>query len=309
MPKARIILFLLLTAAVCSAAAVPNLLLEHAIGLYNEGEYAKAKELYLRYSAEDNPTNANVWFNIGACEKGLSNYSNALAAYQKAFRLNSNDYEALYFAGMMHGRLGRTNRMIEAVQRALLFTKDEGLKTNFRHKLSEIYSDLGYSYSRSLDYDKMRWAFTESLKLNKENVDALSLLAKAYIKQGDYEKAMEILEAAEGIDPESFMPPLYMCYAYAMLKDVANCLKSAKECMELKPEHEQYVHLYKSILFFRIGNNKAGFELLDKALEADELDPALSYAADIKDERGFNKIRYDERFSYIINYYFFEKEQ
>ncbi len=57
--------------------------------------------------------------------------------------------------------------------------------------------DLGRKYLLELDYEQAAIAFEEAIKINPKKSDAYLELADVYVRQGNLEKALEILDKAE----------------------------------------------------------------------------------------------------------------
>jgi predicted ATPase len=134
---------------------------------------------------------------IKAAESAKADYSNkwALRFYNQALELEKNEQNRMVIfetLGDVNDLIGNYDRSIDSYEKALGLTKET-------KKKAEIKAKIGSMYEKKGDYIESVKACTEALDLvgdegSKEEALALQNLGYAYLRQGEFERAIERLE-------------------------------------------------------------------------------------------------------------------
>jgi serine/threonine-protein kinase len=99
----------------------------HAMGLvhyFGRGDYSRAADEYA-IALEGLPNDGDLWLHIGAAHRGLGNWDEVLAAFEKATRLDPRNAELFWnLGGMSYWVMGRYAEAVRAFDRALSLAPD-----------------------------------------------------------------------------------------------------------------------------------------------------------------------------------------
>ena len=99
-----------------AAAANPDLEAEASSALAAQ-EFKKAAKLY-RKLTDEHPENGPYWFNLGAAQQGLEQYSDASKSYQESHRLANQAGISAFRAARMESQLGAQNTALTWLETA-----------------------------------------------------------------------------------------------------------------------------------------------------------------------------------------------
>lgn len=99
---------------------------------------------------QQNPNDADSYFNRGNAYYDLKQYERAIQDYSKAIALNTNYAEAYFNRGIVYYNLGQYERAILDYNKALEFKQHEFIYNN----RGNAYSKLGQKERAILDFDK-----------------------------------------------------------------------------------------------------------------------------------------------------------
>ncbi|MBS1509641.1 MAG: tetratricopeptide repeat protein [Bacteroidetes bacterium] len=203
-------------------------------------------------------TTATEWYNKGLDFSDAGKYDDAITALDKAIALNPNYADAYFSSGWIQNELGNYDKAIIRLQKATQLKKD----------FAKAYQELGYAYKGKKNYTeamnnlnraitiKPDYAMAYKVKgdvLQKLNryTEAVTAYEKAYEldntlegacyelgyywnSEGDYEKAMEWLHKAIGINPaaDSYNE---LGYAYYSLKRNDEAFNAYNNALKLDP--------------------------------------------------------------------------
>lgn len=133
----------------------------------------------------------------------------------------------------------------------------------------ERYLTSGQSY---LDEGKLGLAnvqFQNALKIEDENITALTGLAKVAEKRANYEQMFGILQRVVRLDPENARARLDLAKLYLLSEDAASALDHLEAVLAASPKNAEALAV-KAAVMFRLQNNAEAMELAKQALAIDE---------------------------------------
>lgn len=200
--------------------------LEEIVKLQKQGDFKKAKDLYLKILKKD-PSNFKVLALLGATLLQSQEYDQAIRFLQKAAQINSNIpsiYNNLSVALMMTQNYSES---IINLKKALnLNNKYYGaynnLATNFRilrkyrdafdnYKKAiqlnpdyyEAYNNLGLLYLQTYKYDECIKCFDKAIELKRDYIEAYEHRASAHNYFKNYNLAIDNYEVLKKLDKEN----------------------------------------------------------------------------------------------------------
>jgi ankyrin repeat protein/Tfp pilus assembly protein PilF len=147
-------------------------------------EWTKARGAIVSAAAEES---------LGQLDNEQEDFNNALQHFQKATRLDSNNYRAWYGLGTVLVSLGRHNQAIYASRKAL------ALKPQF----PEVLCTLGGCFLTQQRYPEAVDTFEKCLRMNPNYDRYHFMLGLAYVGAGQFEKAREQYQTLTSINPEA----------------------------------------------------------------------------------------------------------
>lgn len=141
---------------------------------------------------KDELEKANEYYNSGDFKK-------AIQSYDEHLKMKPADEIALYNRGRAYEELGLYDKAIKDFLKVI-----EIAPTNIG-----AYLSYGKQFYREKDYDNAAFQFEKAYKLNTNSSQSATLLARAYHKSGEVEKAMEFYNIAINNDNENAEAYLY----------------------------------------------------------------------------------------------------
>ncbi len=117
---------------------------------------------------------------------------------------------------------------------------------------------LGRVYYKLKDYNKSIKILNESLKLDKNNINALNILGRVYIAVKDYDRAEKIFKRVLELNPANTEARFGLANTYRLKKDYKSAIEEYQYVLKVYPKYpEAYVYLGDTYL--DMGKlNKAG---------------------------------------------------
>lgn len=260
---------------------------------------------------DDNPYSAIAWYNLGHAYLKLEAYCEAEEAFEYAFLNDENFEEAYRDCAEVRVRMKDYERALDCYEEMLmLFKPDAALFINIGYCYEQMGKlDLALvCYEKSFKYSHLNdWAYfrkgycllqrgeitkaiqclEEANSIQRNKVLYMNVLAEAYFKNGEEEKADDLYYKATGAAPD--LCTYWISYACFLMKK-----GKGEEAIDLMKEAEIYATgpnlLYCRVAcFFFAGKRKEGFEALDAALRKNyklhyrlfELSPSLKEDSDV----------------------------
>ncbi len=191
-------------------------------------------------------------------------YQDALREFLKAEELNSNDYLLHDDLGRVYLALGEHELAIKHFKRALQINPDY---TPARNNLGNAFAvtkdwdkaieqyeiaaksllyatphyplaNIGFVYYQQKKYDLAKKYYRESLRVKRDYVGAMHGLGRTYMATGRVADAIDILEKATNLAPESAFVNFDMGNAYRMNREYQKAAAFYKKAAKLQPNSE-----------------------------------------------------------------------
>ncbi len=119
----------------------------------------------------------------------------------------------------------------------------------FKRDFLDAYYNMGIAYG-SLEesgvkvLDHALGAFKQSVRLNPNFIHGYVALAAAYVRKGEYEEALDVLNRAVLVDKNESNVHYYLGVVYRALRDVEKAANSLEQAVLLKPDSVQMQFSY-----------------------------------------------------------------
>ena len=148
-----------------------------------------------------------------------------MKAFQRAIALNPGAAPAYCKIGWIHYRIGTPQQAIVAYEQAI---------TNDPQFLFS-YDALGYLYATKLfEYDHAINTYERGLAANPANPFLTAGLGSTYMRMGQMEKALEILEQSAKEHPDQLFAPSWLSFLYLHQQRLDEAAASCRREIELK---------------------------------------------------------------------------
>jgi TolB-like protein len=151
----------------------------------------------------------------------------AIIEYDKAIKLNPNDWKAYFLKGSIH------SWVLEDYGKAIV-NLQEAVIRNRGMELVALLVELGYAYQNAGFIDNAKYYFLEAFKLEGDSIKYYYYLGDIENVLGNYEKAIEFLEKGYIIDSIQYGGLLSaLGYNYMFLGQYKESLKYYKKYLEI----------------------------------------------------------------------------
>ncbi len=170
------------------------------------GLLQQAKGIFERAYGEDHPRTADCYFYFALLnalkaehDQAIANYSRAKEIYRRTLGEESNDYASvLEHLSKTYRRLGQYDTAVSHARRALEIATVLAPTDDGKH-LATYQSTLACAFLMSGEYRQAEQLLTQVCRCDPDDHDSLNSLAVTYIHQGEYAKAIPILEKARSL--------------------------------------------------------------------------------------------------------------
>jgi len=199
---------------------------------------------------------------VGEAYMQQGNIAAAMQEFKKAEEKNPDDYLLQYDLGLIYYSRERFDEAIGHYQKAIDLKADYGPAINsmgnayagkkdwdkaifyYNKSIDDIlyatphftYAGLGNAYYYKGDLELSEKNYLEALQIKPEFVNALQGLARTYIAMGRLPEAVEKLEKAVRIMPDSPALHLQLAKAYQQALEFQKAYNSYRKVVELAPE-------------------------------------------------------------------------
>ncbi|TYK64635.1 XrtA/PEP-CTERM system TPR-repeat protein PrsT [Colwellia echini] len=135
---------------------------------------------------------------------------------------------------------------------------------------------VGYAYLGQRDYPQATAAFTQSLTLSPNNVDALLGLAKVSIQQEDSAHALSLIKQVLTIEPNNKQALLMASITYKLTNDLSAALTTINQLILLDDKNYSAL-LTRSMLLSGLGEDEQAAADLDIILDHFPNEPIANY--------------------------------
>ena len=188
----------------------------------DEMERTKLKEEYTRTS---NRLSAEEFIKNGHTAFISGNNENAIAQYNKALELSSEDERIYYNIGLILLRQKKNDKAMEFFEKAI---KEDP-------EFIRAYLGIAGVYLLKKDFEKARKYYNKALNIDPDNALIYFSLGKICNMKGKYGKAIVILRKAIELDPKLLKAYNQLGIVYFKLKEYDNCIKVCKEAIKINP--------------------------------------------------------------------------
>jgi tetratricopeptide (TPR) repeat protein len=205
---------------------------------------------------------AEVARRLGEAYLQQGNFAGALKEFQKAEKKYPDDHLLQYDLGLLYALKERYDEAIVHYKKSLELSPTYGAAMNslanayagkkdwdqaifyYRKVINDIlyatphfaYTGLGNAYFYKGDLQRSEKNYLEALKIKSDFVRALQGLSETYIAMGRLPEAVEKLEKAVRLVPESAPLHFQLARAYQMSLEFEKAYRSYQKVIELAPE-------------------------------------------------------------------------
>jgi len=166
----------------------------------SHAKYTEADLDSVKKKVNDNPDNAQNYYNLGVIYNDLNRNNEAVDAYKKAVELKKDYIDAHYNLGVTYGNLNMTTEAFDAFK-SVVFIDPNNFEGNFGlanvYKRTGLYDEAIKFYKKAIEIKRASYESCYNLGLTYEVIEKFSEAEAAY-KQAieikpDYEKALNKL--------------------------------------------------------------------------------------------------------------------
>jgi len=217
-------------------------------------------------NVDGNKISASIYEAFGILEFQLKNYDKALAHFDQAITLHSNNAVYYEWKGFCYGKLAQFENVLSSFQQAV---KLNPTQSTFYHNIGVAYFNLGR-------YEEALSAYQQSIKLTPKHTNinlfwskTYQDIGKIYYKLKRYKEALSAYQQAITWDDQKADFYSYMGDAYFNLNYYENALSAYKHAIKLDPQNANY-HGNLGDLFHYFGNYEKAIEAYQTALQLEQ---------------------------------------
>lgn len=199
---------------------------------------------------------------------------------RRAIDLNPNSLDAHRSYAHLLMATGRFPEAIAAMEQAL----------SLDPLSSQIRSDYGRVVFRARRFDEAVAQFQRAIELDSQNFNAYMRLGEVYEQLGRFQEALELVEQGLKIHGSDLVKSARVARAYALL----GRRKEATRISDRLARSGTNSNLEFALVYFALGDNDRGFDLLKKAFDQRELVTFTKF------DPRFDSVRSDPRFRSLI---------
>lgn len=179
----------------------------------------------------------------------------ALAAAQRAARLNDKLAEVHFSLGSVYNSTGKTAESIAELRRALELApnSDEGYR-----RLAAAYLDSGR-------YEAAVQAYRKAIEVNPYYWLNQNAIGNAYLRMGDNQKAMDAFRRVTELEPENYFGYLNIGAVYFRSGKYEESIAPFQKSLQIQPEWATYSNLGTAYFYLKRYNESA--KMFEKAVE------------------------------------------
>jgi tetratricopeptide (TPR) repeat protein len=184
--------------------------------------------------------------NKGRVYLKLGNFSEALACFNRALMINSEESDIYYYLGVYHDKIGDYETSKHYYEKAIEIEYNE----------SEYHLNLAVSCFRTSDLIRALDELDISISLDDSRLNADAFFNKAYIlyTMNNYEESLEIYLKAATLMPDDTETMNMIAYCYSRLKQYDKSLEWLQEILKIDHYNEEAIDHKKALESFL--NNK-----------------------------------------------------
>jgi tetratricopeptide (TPR) repeat protein len=215
---------------------------------------------------ENDPYNADAYYDLGSLLEGQDRYKEAEAVYRKWIQKMRNDPEAYYHLGRALSEQKKNKKAEAAFRKVIMLDK----------KHYRAYSQLGLLLMGQNKSKEAEICFTTAIKLNPKDALSFEFLGLLYNNQKKYKRAENVLTTAKRLDPKLLFTDYLIGVSYVGLNRKEEALRAFQKAIRKNPDDADAYNMVGALF-----DGKRMYKKAEKAFrEAIDHDPAnyLGYA-------------------------------
>ncbi|MBC9798441.1 tetratricopeptide repeat protein [Sinomicrobium weinanense] len=219
-------------------------------------KFQKAKTTFITLTEKDS-LNPDNYYQLGRSIQGTGDAHMALTAFKHAFALDNHHLKSIYQIGKYHLKHREKDSVLKYVDKGLDFYPDA----------VELINLKALAFFNYGNHNEAVPEFERLVELGEEKAYIYERLGDCYIRQIEYEKAIEAYGTAldlNGIDPNP-KTLLAMSKAYLKLKDYELATKYARTAIEVQKVTFENEYETLANIALQQKDVKTGLDYLQKA--------------------------------------------
>lgn len=233
--------------------------LNAGVALYQADKPAEASEKFATCTVIM-PEKAMAYKYLGSSLAQSGETEKAIEAFKKAVQLDSEDIESQYQLSNLY----YNNKMYEeAIQGYEVVMQKADPSSKFH---TDALSHIGLCYDILGQAEKAQEVYNTALAENPDNMDMRFNLARIFLKEENWDKALEMMQPVYEANPKDFGNCMNMGWALIGLNRPAEAVPCFKAATEVEPENHQ-AWFWLGTAYVRSGdsaNGKIAFEKADQ---------------------------------------------
>ena len=198
------------------------------------------------------PKNLNYSVKLANLLDSSGNTDAAIDTYTRLIQQKPDEAIAHFNIALLYKKQERFEEAISAYEQAAHLGID---------RVEEVYSNMGNLYSEMLDVDKARDMYQRALEITPDDISALFNLAGLLEESGERQRAIEIYEHIQSIDPRHWHSLARLAYPKKVTSDDQDLVSRITACIkELKDDK-----LAQEVLYFALGKAYDDLESYEEA--------------------------------------------
>jgi tetratricopeptide (TPR) repeat protein len=211
---------------------------------------------------------------LGRLYRLNNNLAGAEEQFRTAAQMDPGSEEAVTTLAYFYNEQGQPQRAIETLNRIA----EAG-------RSARLYAALGFTYEQQKDHANAIAAYTRSLELEPENMDAMRGLAQNLYNDGQAEAALERYRAIAAAEPQDVQSLLRMAEIQRRLGDFEGALASLERARALIPEDSLEIPYNIVLIYQTQGRFAEAAALLEELLQR-TAKPEGEYTASERNNRA-----------------------
>jgi tetratricopeptide (TPR) repeat protein len=230
----------------------------------DKGELDKALNLFMSVVDRLQGNSRSVILKqIGLIYVEKKDFASAKDYFVSASKINSSDYQALYFAGFCNEIEGNYDKAANYYEQAL----------DLRYDFSFARKRLAIVYINEKLFDKAK-ELLDDFDEKGMDVDYYIIKSMLYSKQDNFAKAVDILAGALEMFPSSMELMFELSTLYEKLKKYDECENILKQALALEPENPIFLN-FLGYLYAELNIKlKEAYKMIERAIKKDPENPA-----------------------------------
>lgn len=230
-------------------------------------EFDDSREINYSIVGMTDPTDFGGWYNKGVGLENIGRYSDSIAAFEEALKLDPFNSDVWNKKGVCLSKLGRYNDSLECYSKVIEL--DPSMECAWHNKGVSLVS---------LNRDKESLeAFDEAIKLNPTDADPWANKGIALKHLIRYNESIMCCDKAIKINPNETIAYEFKGETLGEMGRNAEALKFHEKATELDPSYELAWSNCGTALF-NLGRYKEAIDAYNKALQLDPSDSSTYYA-------------------------------